>query len=194
MIKTHFHPEPLTYNGTQLRSHFAYQTFGIQGDSIVTFMGPCDVRGDHLVDLEDSKQGLFIHSENMLHFIIEHFDGDLIRTIAFQRLFVDVMIREIEDSFANVGAIHELPLRLQRKGNDIYDDIYKLNVSVATSSPVSFLIHTGINISSKNTPVPTKGLEDYNLNPRALATGVMNRYCAEIEGIWKARAKVRGTL
>lgn len=189
MIKTHFHPEPLAYDGTQLRSHFAYQTFGIQGDSIVAFIGPCDVRGDHLVDLEDSHQGLFIHSDKMLHFIIEHFDGDLVRTIAFQRLFVDVMIREIIDS---VGANNYSPLQLIRQGNDIFDDIYKLNVSVATQSPVSFLIHTGINISSKNTPVPTKGLEDYDINPQAFATGVMNRYCAEMDGIWKARCKVRG--
>jgi len=191
-MKTHFHPTPLAYDGTQLRSHFAYSTFGIQGDSIVSFIGPCDVRGDHLVDLEDSKQGLFIHSDKMLHFIIEHFDGDLIRTIAFQRLLVDVMIREIEESISDAGTSHELPLRLQRNGNDIYDDIYKLNVSVATQSPVSCLIHTGINISSRNTPVPTKGLEDYTINPQAFATGVMNRYAAEMEGIWKARCKVRG--
>lgn len=192
-MKTHFHPEPLAYNGTQLRSHFAYQTFGIQGDSIVAFMGPCDVRGDHLVDIEDAKQGLFIHSENMLHFIVEHFDGDLIRTIAFQRLLADLMIREITDALSDVVTSRAAPAKaLRRRGNDIYDDIYKLNVSVATQSPVSCLIHTGINISSRNTPVPTKGLEDYDLNPQALATGVMNRYCAEIEGIWKTRSKVRG--
>ncbi len=192
MIKSYLHNEPLTYDGTQLRSHFAYQTFGIQGDSIVAFMGPCDVRGDHLVDLEDSKQNLFIHSENMLHFIVEHFDGDLIRTIAFQRLLVDLMIQEITDSYDTVETSGRTSLRLIRRGNDIYDDIYKLNVSVATRSPVSCLIHTGINISSKNTPVPTKGLEDYDLNPNALATGVMNRYRAEMEGIWRARSKVKG--
>jgi hypothetical protein len=188
-MKTFFHPEPLPYDGTQLRSHFAYSTFGIQGDSIVSFIGPCDVRGDHLVDLEDSRQGLFIHSDKMLHFIIEHFDGDLIRTIAFQRLFVDAMIREIIDSVETSG---RTSLSLQRRGNDIFDDIYKLNVSVATASPVSFLIHTGINISSKNTPVPTRGLSDYNINPQAFATGVMNRYVAEMEGIWRARSKVKG--
>ncbi len=185
-MKSHFSDKPLTYDGTQLRSHFAYNTFNILGDSIVSFIGPCDVKIDKLVDLEDVHNKQFIYSENMLHFIVEHFHRDLTLTIAWQRLLIDLIIQEMgEDSES---------LRLQRRGDDIYDDINKLSVSIATSSPVSCLIHTGINISSKNTPVQTKGLEDYNINPQALATGVINRYRAEIEDMKKARTKVRGCL
>ena len=81
-----------------------------------------------------------------------------------------------------------------RKGDDIYDDMYKLSVSIATSSPVSCLIHMGINISSKNTPLPTKGLEDYQLNPQAIAIGSMNRYREELRSMQHARSKVRACL
>lgn len=183
-MKSFFSDKPLGYDGTQLRSHFAFDTFNIQGDSIVAFIGPCDVTKEHLVDLEDAHHDKFIHSENMLHFIVEHFHDDLVRTVAYQRLLVDLIIQEISTDKEDV--------KLSRRGNDIYDDIYKLSVSVATKSPVSCLIHTGINISSKNTPVPTRGLEDYQLNAYSLATGIMNRYKNELNEIYLACSKVKG--
>lgn len=181
---THLHDKPLKYDGSQLVSHFAYKNFGLLGDSVVGFIGPCEVRGEKMVDLEDVRQNLFIYSENMLHFIIEHFHFDLLHTIALQRLFIALIIQEIHDSLPEV--------RLTRKGDDVYDDIFKLSVSIATASPVSTLIHTGVNVSSANTPLPTKGLADYGLNPHAIARGVMNRYKEEVASLAKARAKVRG--
>jgi uncharacterized protein len=185
-MKTFFSDKPLKYDGTQLHSHFAYNSFNVSGDSIVSFIGPCDVAKENLVDLEDVHQGKFIFSENMLHFIIEHFHEDLTLTIAYQRLLIDCLIQEITAALGK-----DAPM-LQRKGDDIYDDIHKLSVSIATQSPVSCLIHTGINISSKNTPLPTKGLEDYKINAQAIATGVMNRYRAELQSIEHARSKVKG--
>jgi hypothetical protein len=183
-MKTHYHDKTLPYDGSQLRAHFAYETFGVTGDSIIAFRGPCHVEGKALVDLEDQVAKLFIHSEDMLHFIIEHFDDNLDKVIAWQRLFVSCIIEELHSSVED--------LRLQRKGDDIYDDDAKLSVSIATRSAVSCLIHTGINVSSKNTPITTKGLDDYELNPHALARGAMNRYQHEIEDMRWARAKVRG--
>jgi len=182
-MKTYFYDTELKYDGTQLHSHFAYKNFNLLGDSIIAFIGPCNVPTENMVDLEDVQNNKNIFSENMLHFIVEHFDHDLEKMIAYQRLLIDLIIQEMTES-------HE-DLRLKRVGDDIYDDIYKVSVSIATSSPVSCLIHTGINVSSKNTPLPTKGLEDYGLNPHAVATGVMNRYRAEIDSMIKARAKVK---
>lgn len=184
MLKKYFHKGTLHYDGTQLRSHFAYDQFNICGDSIVAFIGPCDVSIDHMVDLEDVHQNLNIYSENMVHFIIEHFGIGLHHMVALQRLMVSTIIEELHDSIPE--------LKLIRKGDDIYQDHYKINVSIATASPVSSLIHVGVNISSQNTPVPTKGLDDYNLSPNAFITGVMNRYHQEWESMIKARAKVRG--
>lgn len=183
-MHTHFFDKPLKYDGTQLASHFAYKNFGFLGDSIVAFIGSCDVKTDQMVDLEDVRQHLFIYSENMLHFIAEHFSYSLEHTVALQRLLITNLIQEIED--------HDPEIRLQRRGDDIYDDVCKLSVSIATRSPVSTLIHVGVNISSANTPVVTKGLEDYKLNPQAVARGTMNRYKDEVAGMMRARAKVKG--
>lgn len=184
ILKTHWHNEPLTYTGTQLSSHFAYKNFGVLGDAIVAFTGPCDVKPDHMVDLEDSTRHLFIYSENMLHFIVEHFQFDLITTIALQRLLITNIIDALHACKPN--------LRLKRSGNDIYDNDFKLSVSIATASPVSTLIHTGVNIISKNTPVPARGLDDYDVPSAEFAHEVMQRYTDEVNGIHRARAKVRG--
>lgn len=181
---THFSDIPLTYDGAQLRAHFAFDTFGVLGDSIVAFTGACNVKTCALVDLEDARRNLFIRSENMLHFIAEHFRFDLHHTIALQRLLVALIIEEIHDALPEV--------RLTRKGNDIFEDNLKLSVSIATRSPVSTLIHTGVNISANLAPVPAKGLGDYGLSAPAVAHGVMHRYREEIAGIERSAAKVRG--
>lgn len=183
-MKNFFHPSPLAYTGQELSSHFAYRQFDILGDSIVAFTGPCEVKSPHMVDLEDSRRDLFIYSENMLHFIVEHFDFDLVTTIALQRLLISNIIEILQEQKPD--------LRLRRSGNDIYDGNFKLSVSIATSSPVSTLIHTGINISSKNTPVPARGLLDYAVSAAEFALAVMKHYQDEVAGIRKARAKVRG--
>ncbi|MBI2346914.1 MAG: DUF366 family protein, partial [Deltaproteobacteria bacterium] len=77
-------------------------------------------------------------------------------------------------------------------GNDLFEGTAKLSVSIATASPISTLMHTGINILSTNTPVMTKGLHDYGIDPAPFATKVMARYAEEIAGVVHARAKVRG--
>ncbi|UCC13116.1 MAG: DUF366 family protein, partial [candidate division WOR-3 bacterium] len=38
-MKSQYIEEPIIYTGEQLRSNFAYRTFGILGDSIVAFSG-----------------------------------------------------------------------------------------------------------------------------------------------------------
>jgi hypothetical protein len=80
---------------------------------------------------------------------------------------------------------------IRRRHTDLYDGEAKLSVSVATLSPVSALIHFGINISSRNTPVLTRGLEDYGINPRGFADSVMRQYVREIEDTQHARCKVK---
>lgn len=183
-MKSYYSNKPLIYDGTQLRLHFAFETFQICGDSIVAFQGPAKVDLAHMVDKEDVLANAPIFSENMLHFIVEHFTDNLDWAIACQRLLITCLRDDLQECLDNYP--------LQRTGDDIYDDDCKLTVSIATRSPMSCLIHTGINISSKNTPVPTKGLEDYRLIPEAVATSVMNRYISEIQGLQRARAKVRG--
>ncbi len=183
-MKAFYSDLPRTYDGSQLCSHFAFDNFNICGDSIVAFQGAADVKISHMVDKEDVHADAPIYSENMLHFIVEHFTDNFEWTIACQRLLITCLREDLQDCLDNYP--------FTRSGDDIFDENCKLTVSIATRSPVSCLIHTGINISSANTPVLTKGLSDYGLRPEAVATSVMNRYLHEITSMQRARAKVRG--
>jgi hypothetical protein len=182
-LKTEYINERIDYTGKELRSHFAYQSFDIMGDSLVAFSGACEVKIGDLVDLADVKEEEGIYSEDMLHFIGEFFDHDLDRTILRQRLLIAIM----KDAVAELSGCPVV-----RSGDDIYEGVDKLSVSIATLTPVSAIIHTGINISSKNTPVPTKGLKDYGIDTRAFAERVLVGFVKEMEGVTVARCKVRG--
>lgn len=174
----------IVYDGTQLRSHWIYETFSLKGNAIVAFVGGCHVDLNHLVDLEDVALKKPIFSERMLHWIVEYFDFDLEKMVLRQRLLVSL----IQEEF-----LERLPeCRIIRKGDDLFFKEYKLTVSIATASPVSVLIHTGVNISSQGTPVPTKGLDDFEINVCDFAKGVMSRFVEEMEGVLGARAKVSG--
>jgi len=209
-LKTLFAPREIAYTGEQLRSHWAYRSYDLLGDSAVAFVGPCDVRPEHMKDVEDVKAGSRIYSESMLHFIVEHFGCGLEEAVLRQRLLIAIMgenlNRRVGQSAANAGRggqrkkgrlgdseIRRLESRqVVRRGSDLYDGDFKLTVSIASVSPVSALIHAGINISSRNTPVPTRGLADYGIEPREFAEGILSGYAAECEGLLRARCKVRG--
>jgi hypothetical protein len=136
-----------------------------------------------LVDLADVKEKAGIYSEDMLHFIGEFFDHDLDRAILRQRLLIAI-IRDVVAELSGSPVV--------RRGDDIYDGEDKLSVSIATLTPVSGIMHTGINISSNNTPVPTKGLKDYGIETQAFGKTVLDRFAKEMEDVNVARCKVRG--
>lgn len=184
-MESFYSNERINYTGRELRAHFAYNRFDISGDSLVAFSGGCDVKVDALVDLEDVKAKAGIYSEDMLHFIGEFFHTDLEKTILLQRILMAI----IKDEIAALSGE-----QLLRKGDDIYDGASKLSVSIATSSPVSTLIHTGINIISDNTPVKTKGLNDYGIEVVSFAENILSRFESEIADIKFARCKVRGVF
>lgn len=177
---------PLKYDGTQLSSLFAFRSFGLQGDSILCFRGGCQVALTEMVDLADVRANSPIFSEDMLHFIIEHFDHHLESTVIRQRLFIAIIKEIIEDRTDS---------KFSRRGDDLYKDNLKLSVSIATASPVSTMIHTGLNVSSQNTPVPTIGLADLGLSTaEILPFGdlIARQYAKEMASIRLARCKVRG--
>ncbi|MGB4162702.1 MAG: DUF366 family protein [Methanosarcina flavescens] len=131
-------PEKFDYDGSQISSLWAYNSFGIQEDSIVVFRGLCDVQIEHMIDLEDRRANESIWSEDMVSFIIEHFDStDLKLIYARQRLFT-ALVREY---LANLG------VQTTREGDDLFLKGKKLTVSIASTSAVSQKIHFGINIS-----------------------------------------------
>ncbi|UCD85666.1 MAG: DUF366 family protein [Deltaproteobacteria bacterium] len=183
-MQSRFIDKQIDYNGEQLRSHWAYENFDLLGDSIVSFRGQCGVQLEEMVDLVDRKNNERIYSEDMLHFILEFFHLDLEKAICQQRLLIAILKDELLLRYPEAQII--------RRGDDLFDGEKKLTVSIATLSPVSALIHLGININSQNTPVKTAGLDDYNIQPRELARSIMEKFCQEMEGISEARCKVRG--
>jgi hypothetical protein len=178
-------PEIVPYNGRQLSSLWAYRTWGVKGDSIIGFRGPCDIDFADMIDLEDVLSRSAIYSPDMLHFIVEHFDHDLEKGVLKQRLLIAI----IKETLESAG------VRSLRRGDDLYIDDGKLSVSIATVTPVSTMIHAGLNISRENVPVKASclleaGLAEDEILP--FAEDVCRSYAGEIEGIFLARCKVRG--
>ena len=177
----------ITYDGRQLAPHWIYRNFDLLGDAVVAFVGPCRVDLSEMVDIEDVKAAAPIYSPLMLHVIAEFFAGDLHQTVYRQRLLI-VAAKELLETLTD--------RRVTRKGDDLYlprvdGSPGKLSVSIATASATSTLIHTGFNIETEGTPVPTVGLAELGVEVPAFARDLLRRYADEVHDIWLARCKVR---
>lgn len=183
-MKTLFIEKEIKYEGWQLSPHWIYKNFKIQGDAIVAFIGECDVKLGEMVDIEDVINNEPIYSKSMLSFISEQFNINLVEGVYRQRL----LICKIKETLESRG------FKIIRNGDDLFFNNKKLTVSIATKSANSILIHTGINVSSLGTPIPTSGLEtDMGIKDiKEFAQEVMNAYNEETEDIIMASCKVRG--
>ncbi len=174
-----FIEDELEYDGSQIKSLWAYRMFGVKEDSIVSFVGPCNVRWNHMVDYEDLMGGCEIKSPKMLHFIVEHFDDVSLRLIyTRQRLLVSIAKDVIDPSII-------------RRGDDLYYDGKKLSVSIATLSPVSAKIHLGINVIA---PDGYAGLSDMGIDEgqiKEIAIEICRKYAIEIMDIEEDLRKTR---
>ena len=190
------------YDGTQLRSLFAYLGHSLMGDSIVSWRGPCDIPFEHMVDGEDVLAQSEIRSAEMLHFIVEKFDSSLYSAVLMQRILACLCLESLRE------LLPELSSELRREGDDIYWQDRKLSISIATVSPVSALIHFAVNTSNKNTPVKTCALSDFRRSdlsdlkegrlsdndltivPKDFAERLMTKFINEIESSLLATQKV----
>ena len=179
-----FIDKEIPYTGKELSSHWAFRNFDILGDSIVSFIGPCDVTIDHMADLVDVKKNAPIKSDRMLHLIVEHFGSDLQSAVLRQRLLICILLDVLNQKVKTD--------RILRKGDDLYRHDAKLSVSIAVKTPVSCMIHVGLNVVNRGTPVKTLSLEDLNIDPQELAGHIMQRYQQEIQEMNEAQWKVRG--
>jgi hypothetical protein len=182
-VKTLFHSEPMAYDGSAIHAHWARRTFGIEGDCAVAFLGPCDVRPEEVVDMEEVVSGEPIRSREMVHVIVEHFGPDLENAVLRARLLAALAFERIREAFGP---------HLERRGDDLWAGERKLSVCVATVTPVSVKIHFGVNVTGKGAPVKAAGLEDAACDARAFAEGLLADYRLADEEIQRARAKVRG--
>lgn len=194
-MNTLFTKKRINYDGSQLSPHWILRNFKLLGDSIIAFRGGCSVR-EHMVDVVDVINKDFIYSSDMIHFIIEHFRRDLDFAVHRQWILAGIIKDVINDKpspLVGEDAPSEKATRVRvvRVGSDLYVGDRKLSVSVATVSPVSSLIHFGINVISKGTPVKTIGFEDLKINPDVFAKRIIEQYAREDKRISNAGCKVR---
>lgn len=184
-IETRFSTETRSYTGVELRPHFLLQEFGLKGSALAAFIGPCDVKTEHLVDWEDRLARDRIEARMMVHFLGEFFGMTLREGVLLQRLAMAEMAQLL-----NSGST----ARVIRQGDDLFVKDRKLSVSIVTASPVSVLFHAGINIDPAGAPVPTIGLQELGVDPGEWAGSVLREFAEEwAETDW-ACAKVRPML
>jgi len=188
----HFEKETeIPYSGPELRPHFLLQKFGIKGTGMAAFMGPCRVETASLVDWEDRLESDRIEAKKMLHFLGEFFQVDLRAAVTFQHLLIanlmDILVQN-----------ESLPGTWTREGNDLYwsssdssVERKKLSVSIVTASPVSTLLHLGINLDPFGAPVSAVGLEELGINAQRVGQELLERAKTEWERIAWSCVKVR---
>ncbi len=186
-MKSLFLQTEFMYDGSQLRSLYAYSEHGVLGDSIISWIGPCEVNSSHMVDVEDLRTRCEIRGHRMLHFILEKFDIPLSTAVAYQRLMGSLTV----DILRILSPQKEETQNLCRRGDDIYLGKKKLNISIATQSPVSSLVHFAVNISNEGTPVETLSLEDLDVSTIPFKNQLLKVTCAEVESIHRATQKVK---
>jgi len=172
------------YDGSQLAPHWIYKTTGIMGDAVVAFCGPCNISYDNMADLEDVLAKESIKADNMLHFIGELFGKDCFSAIGVQNAFVS----EIHSSLLKKG------VKVVKHGDDLFVGKGKLSISIASVSSVSALIHIGINIENKGTPVTTSALQEFGIKPKDFAMDVLKRMKKEYSRMVLASCKVRSRI
>lgn len=180
-MKTKFLSKKTNYDGSQLKPLYSYVHHQLHGDSIVAFVGACNVTPEHMVDAEDFVVNAKIASDRMLHFIVEMFGQNLVTAVALQRLLVSIA----QNLLLEQGHL------LVRMGDDLYFKKKKLSVSIASISTVSSQIHLGLNIDNTGTPVPTCALSDFSVKPAKFARELLARFAAEYASIIEATQKVR---
>ncbi|MCK9151461.1 DUF366 family protein [Methanobacterium alcaliphilum] len=181
--------ETSCYDGSPIQPLWALDKYGIKGSSIISWMGPMEIKAENIVDVEDV--GLEIKSDNMAHFIVEHFDcqpADI--RICYHRQRILVMLLKEE--------LRSFGIECKRRGDDLFVNSKKLTVSIATISPTSMKIHLGMNITSEGTPddVKTIGFFECNesLNEKDivnLINNVSKNYIDEINDIEQDITKTR---
>lgn len=184
-MQTQWIDKSLSYDGSQLAPLQNYLRHGLLGDSIVSWVGPCDVAIAHMMDGEDVRAASTIQADCMLHLVLELFQFPLSSAVALQRLIGEILIQKISEK-------SPLGRELQRFGDDIYWGDKKLNVSIATLSLTSSLIHFGINIDNLGTPVETCCLNDFGiLQIQGFADELMSAIQEEFLSMKRAVVKVR---
>ncbi len=184
-LETHLEERERSYTGAELRPHFLLTELGLRGHAVGAFIGPCSVATEQLVDWEDRLQGDRLEARRMVHFIGEFFGIGLREGVVLQRLFMSMIGATVGASIAD---------RVVRRGDDVFVRGRKLTVSIVTASPVSVLLHAGVNVNPEGAPVPAIGLAELGIEEKAWVSNLLEAFREEWSGLDWACAKVRPVL
>lgn len=188
-LKTHFTKKSFAYDGSQLRHLFAYEEFQILGNSLVSWVGPCNISTDKMVDGEDKFSGAEIRGDSMLHFIGEFFQPNIHFAVALQRLFASIACQELLDLNPKLFS------SLIRDGDDLYFKENKLkkkklSISIASISAFSSMFHFAVNVKNTGTPVETISLSELNIKPKQFSDQVSHTFSKEYTSMVEATQKI----
>lgn len=195
--------QEIPYTGPELRPHFILEKFSTpkqaaEGHVLVAFQGPCHVQTNHLVDLEDRLANDHIQAKQMLHILGEFFHVPLSEAYWIQRFIVQVFTDQIQkQTSALTCGTTQTPtdITVERDGDDIYihqqSTRSKLSVSIVAASPVSSLLHFGINIDASGAPVQAIGLNDIHCDVVKLVENSFKIIQTEWSSVSRACVKVK---
>jgi len=185
-MKTQFLLQKIKYDGSQLKPLSNYLEHGLLGSSVVAWLGPCSVTAEHMIDGEDLRAKKTIAADEMAHFIFEIFDLDLKSGIFLQRLMAEIVSSYLRKTSTNTAVS-----QLVRCGDDLYLQDKKLNISIATVSANSCLIHFAVNVLPTGAPVPILCLQDLGVPAEKFCKDVLLLLQTEIVDIFDSSYKVR---
>ena len=180
-MKAQFIEKQFIYDGSQLSPLYSFKSHGIEGESVVSWIGPCAVANENMKDGEDLFAGESIEGDLMLHFITEIFEQNLMTMVSLQRLGSAIAKDLLESMSAK---------KVLRKGDDLYFEDGKLSISIASRDAVSSMIHFAINVSNDGTPVKTACLKDLEIDPLGVGKKFLSVYQEEYTDIVRATKKV----
>lgn len=179
------------YTGPELRPHFLLTEMGLRGSALGAFIGPCRVQTEHLVDWEDRLAHDRIEARLMVHFLGEFFGATLKEGVLRQRLLMATIQQTLNERLLRAGKADRL---LTRDGDDLFSQGRKLSVSIVTASPVSQLLHAGINIDPAGAPVAAIGLAELGIDAREWVPELLEAVRQEWDSMEWACAKVRPVM
>jgi hypothetical protein len=188
--------EQSVYDGKLIHDRFAYKFFRKDVSSvgnIVAFRAPMYVEGG-LIDLEDSLENDFIHSQDAINFCWEIPGMCPLGAVAFQRLF-NTGIANILSGYISKGIMvdgDDLLVQDEFLGTDKQmRESGKVSVSITYSKENVAVGHTGINIIAGD-KAPAFAYSS-NLNDKqvkAFSKGVIEYFNSEIRDQFIATTKI----
>ena len=185
-MKTLFLDQKIKYTGEQLKPLTNYLQHGLLGNSLVAWLGRCSVSPEHMIDGEDLRAQETIAADEMVHFVFELFDVDLKAGVFLQRLMAETVRHYIFEKSKT-----SMAQKLVRQGDDLYFENKKLNISIATTSANSCLIHFAVNSQETGAPVSILSLKELAIDPQIFAKDMLKLLQKEIIDILEACQKVR---